>query len=171
MSQISAKKWLKVVEFATPVGSVNDARGAFDQAWTATNSSDRNTLIITESILYSQSLRSALSAVTTSARGFLKYGKYADDIATKADDAAEESSDDVNLPGGNGAPQATRCARVAKYGHLWQRASLDKAIARHAGPDATSWVSKTGKTIFENPRTGRHSSIPQATFASSSRER
>ena len=41
---------VKVVELATPVGSVNDARGAFDQAWTATNSSDRNTLIYLGSI-------------------------------------------------------------------------------------------------------------------------
>jgi len=46
-------------------------------------------------------------------------------------------------------------ARVAKFGGNWAKASLDKAIARHAGPKATSWVSETGKTIFENPATGR----------------
>ena len=29
-------------------------------------------------------------------------------------------------------------ARFQKYGHLWQQASLDEAILRHAGPNATS---------------------------------
>jgi RHS repeat-associated protein len=37
----------------------------------------------------------------------------------------------------------------------WQTASLEKAIERHAGPNYTTWVAKTGKTIFENPATGR----------------
>ena len=43
---------------------------------------------------------------------------------------------------------------------------LDKAIARHVGPDATSWVSKTERRDSQNPRTGRQvvALIPQATF-------
>ena len=55
-------------------------------------------------------------------------------------------------------------ARVAKYGHVWQKASLEKAIARHAGTDATSWVSKSGKTIFENPATGRQVVVDSAGY-------
>ncbi len=53
---------------------------------------------------------------------------------------------------------------MAKYGHRWQKASLDKAIARHAGPDATSWVTRTGKTIFENPSTGRQVVVDPAGY-------
>ncbi len=37
----------------------------------------------------------------------------------------------------------------------WPAASLDKAIARHAGDNYTTWVTKTGKRIYENPATGR----------------
>jgi hypothetical protein len=46
-------------------------------------------------------------------------------------------------------------ARAAKFGHLWQKAPIDKAIARHAGDNYTSWVTNSGKRIFENPSTGR----------------
>ena len=96
--------------------------------------SDRNTLILSRFNLYLFAVSEVCTvggskAVTTSARGFLKYGKYADDIATKADDAAEtllKTSDDVNLPGGNGAPQATGgAARVGKV-----RAPLAAGIPR-----------------------------------------
>jgi hypothetical protein len=47
---------------------------------------------------------------------------------------------------------------------LWQKASLNKAISRHAGPNATSWISKTGKTIFENPATGRQVVVDPAGY-------
>ena len=43
--------------------------------------------------------------------------------------------------------------RVARFGSVWQKADLEKAIARHAGSNATSWRTATGKTIFENPAT------------------
>jgi RHS repeat-associated protein len=45
-------------------------------------------------------------------------------------------------------------ARAEQYGANWSRASLSKAIERHAGPSATSWVNGE-KIIFENPATGR----------------
>jgi hypothetical protein len=44
--------------------------------------------------------------------------------------------------------------RAAKFGKNWQTASLEKAVERFAGPNATSWVTNTGKMIFENPSTG-----------------
>jgi hypothetical protein len=37
----------------------------------------------------------------------------------------------------------------------WPAASIEKAIARHAGENYTSWVTSTGKRIYENPATGR----------------
>jgi hypothetical protein len=46
-------------------------------------------------------------------------------------------------------------ARAAKYGQLWLKASLKDAIAQHAGPNYTTWITKTGKRIYENPATGR----------------
>jgi RHS repeat-associated protein len=46
-------------------------------------------------------------------------------------------------------------ARAAKFGNLWQKASLQKAITRHAGENYTTWLTKTGKRIYENPATGR----------------
>jgi len=46
-------------------------------------------------------------------------------------------------------------ARAATWSANWSRSSLAEAIARHAGPNATSWVTNTGKRIFENPATGR----------------
>ena len=54
--------------------------------------------------------------------------------------------------------------RVARYGHLWQKANVEKAIARPAGPNATSWRTATGKTIFENPATGRQVVIDDAGY-------
>jgi hypothetical protein len=54
--------------------------------------------------------------------------------------------------------------RVAKYGHRWMKASLDKAISRHAGSNATSWISVTGKKIFENPKTGRQVVVDPAGY-------
>jgi len=54
-----------------------------------------------------------------------------------------------------GRELAGGAARRATYGHLWQKASLQKAISRHAGKDHTTWVTKTGKRIYENPATGR----------------
>lgn len=54
--------------------------------------------------------------------------------------------------------------RVAKFGRLWPKASLQKAISRHAGDKATSWVSATGKTIFENPSTGRQVVVDSAGY-------
>jgi RHS repeat-associated protein len=45
-------------------------------------------------------------------------------------------------------------ARAAKWGANWSRASLGKAIERFAGPNATTWLTKTGKRIYENPATG-----------------
>ena len=105
---------VKAVEFATPVGSVNDANQAFDQAWAATSSSDSTKYFLlggtfTVFALFETCTLGGGKAVTTAAKAAIKYGKYADDIATKADDAAEallKTSDDVNLPGGNGASQA-----------------------------------------------------------------
>jgi RHS repeat-associated protein len=46
-------------------------------------------------------------------------------------------------------------ARAQQFGAKWSVASLSKAIARHAGPNATSWKTATGKMIHENPITGR----------------
>ncbi len=37
----------------------------------------------------------------------------------------------------------------------WPAASIEKAIERHAGKNYTSWVTDTGKRIYENPATGR----------------
>ena len=37
----------------------------------------------------------------------------------------------------------------------WPAASLKKAIAKHAGESYTTWVTDTGKRIYENPATGR----------------
>lgn len=37
----------------------------------------------------------------------------------------------------------------------WPAASIEKAIARHAGDNYTTWITKTGKRIYENPATGR----------------
>jgi len=37
----------------------------------------------------------------------------------------------------------------------WPAASIEKAIGRHAGDNYTSWVTNTGKRIYENPATGR----------------
>lgn len=53
---------------------------------------------------------------------------------------------------------------MAKFGELWQRANLDEAIARHAGPNATSWITATGKAIFENPSTGRQVVVDAAGY-------
>ena len=67
--------------------------------------------------------------------------------------------------GGNAAKGVTGgAARMQKYGHLWSKADLNKAVSRHAGSKATSWVSKTGKTIFENPATGRQVVVDQAGY-------
>ena len=55
-------------------------------------------------------------------------------------------------------------ARMAKFGANWRPASLSKAIQRHAGPNATSWVSKSGKTIYENPLTGRQIVVDPAGY-------
>ena len=41
---------------------------------------------------------------------------------------------------------------------------MEKAIARHAGPNATSWRTATGKTIFENPATGRQVLVDDAGY-------
>jgi len=49
---------------------------------------------------------------------------------------------------------ATGAVRASKWAHGWQKASLKHAIATHAGPKATSWISKSGKVIFENPTNG-----------------
>jgi len=54
--------------------------------------------------------------------------------------------------------------RVQQFGATWESASLEKAIAVHAGPNATSWVSKTGKIIFENPVTGRQVVVDPAGY-------
>jgi hypothetical protein len=65
------------------------------------------------------------------------------------------------------APKAALTAgqiRVSKYGSLWQKASLDKAIARHAGPNASSFRTATGKTIYENPATGRQVVVDDAGY-------
>jgi hypothetical protein len=37
----------------------------------------------------------------------------------------------------------------------WPAASVETAIARHAGNNCTTWLTATGKRIFENPQTGR----------------
>ena len=67
-----------------------------------------------------------------------------------------------------GALSASRmgggAARIQKYGHLWQEASLEKAIQRHAGSNATSWTSKTGKIIYENPASGRQVVVDPAGY-------
>ncbi|MDZ7616454.1 MAG: hypothetical protein U1E05_05575, partial [Patescibacteria group bacterium] len=69
--------------------------------------------------------------------------------ASLADGAAEAAA---TLTAG--VPSAG-ARRAAQYGSNWQRASLERAISRHAGKDYTSWITKTGKQIFENPATGR----------------
>jgi filamentous hemagglutinin len=53
---------------------------------------------------------------------------------------------------------------VAQFGKYWQRVSLDRAIGRHAGPNATSWRTATGKTIYENPQTGRQVVVDDAGY-------
>lgn len=53
---------------------------------------------------------------------------------------------------------------MARYGHLWQRTDLQKAINRHAGPNASSWRTATGKTIYENPLTGRQVVVNDAGY-------
>ena len=55
-------------------------------------------------------------------------------------------------------------ARVANYGENWQKADLQKAISRHAGSDATSWRTITGKTIYENPTSGRQVVVDDAGY-------
>ena len=74
---------------------------------------------------------------------------------------------------GEGGPGAKACptasltggqARVAKFGHLWRKADLQKAIDRHAGPKASSWRTATGKTIYENPATGRQVVVDDAGY-------
>ena len=37
----------------------------------------------------------------------------------------------------------------------WPAASVETAIARHASNNCTTWLTATGKRIFENPQTGR----------------
>jgi RHS repeat-associated protein len=54
--------------------------------------------------------------------------------------------------------------RVAKYGSQWQKANLKEAITRHAGPNPTSWRSKSGKMIYENPATGRQVVVDDAGY-------
>jgi hypothetical protein len=49
--------------------------------------------------------------------------------------------------------------RVAKSGHLWQKADLEKAIARHTGPNSTSRRPAAGKTVFENPVTAQQAVV------------
>ena len=46
-------------------------------------------------------------------------------------------------------------ARSAEFGQGWMKASLVEAVDRHCGPNQTSWTSKSGKVIFENPASGR----------------
>lgn len=46
-------------------------------------------------------------------------------------------------------------ARAAAWASGWQESSLTGAIARHAGPNYSSWISDSGKMIFENPLTAR----------------
>lgn len=45
--------------------------------------------------------------------------------------------------------------RRMTYGHLWQQASLVKAIQRHLGDKYTTWITKSGKRIYESSSTGR----------------
>lgn len=45
--------------------------------------------------------------------------------------------------------------RGKKWGPGWQKASLEKAIQRHAGPKYTKWKTNSGKIIYENPLNGR----------------
>lgn len=45
--------------------------------------------------------------------------------------------------------------RANTHGAGWQSASLEKAIDRHCGSNYSSWTTKTGKRIYENPQTGR----------------
>ena len=77
-----------------PLGSVNDANRAFDQAWAATSSSDRMKYLamgatFTGFAIFETCTLGGGKAVTTGAKAAIKSTKYADDIATKADDAAE----------------------------------------------------------------------------------
>jgi RHS repeat-associated protein len=55
-------------------------------------------------------------------------------------------------------------ARVAKFGRNWIKAKLKDAIEQHAGPNATSWRTKSGKTIYENPATGRQVIVDDAGY-------
>ena len=54
-------------------------------------------------------------------------------------------------------PQSGEASKLADNlaNRNWPAASIEKAISRHAGENATSWVTKTGKRIYENPATGR----------------
>ncbi len=52
--------------------------------------------------------------------------------------------------------------RSAEWSSGWIKASLNKAISRHAGPNYTSWITDTGKIIYENPLTGRQVVVDQA---------
>lgn len=55
----------------------------------------------------------------------------------------------------NVGPTAGGAARVSAWGEGWPRASLPQAIERHAGSAPRQWNTATGKTIYENPLTGR----------------
>jgi hypothetical protein len=85
-------------------------------------------------------------------------------VDNKIDDVGRSLIDDT----AGGAKQVEALTsgqqRVAKYGHLWQSADLNKAINRHAGPNATSWRTSSGKTIFENPASGRQVVVDDAGY-------
>jgi hypothetical protein len=93
-----------------------------------------------------------LSAVTGLAAGALRAGGGLL-AASEAEAGTAAAAAPSNLAGGG----ATRAA-----GRNWQAASLETAIERHAGPNYTSWTTATGKTIFENPATGRQVVVDQA---------
>lgn len=61
------------------------------------------------------------------------------------------------LPTGSPTPPPGAASKLAENlaTRNWPTASLEQAISRHAGENYTTWVTRTGKRIFENPATGR----------------
>ena len=54
--------------------------------------------------------------------------------------------------------------RLAKYSKLWQKADLNAAIESQAGPNPATWRTATGKTVYENPATGRQVVVDEAGY-------
>lgn len=101
------------------------------------------------------------------ADGALASAELASEVAMLAEAGAPSAgsilrSATTRMSGSAVKQSAAGAARAAEFSHNWQRASLQKAIQRHAGPDATSWTTKTGKTIIENPSTGRQVVVDNA---------